>query len=200
VENASLGDEELIRRLVDQDVHALELLYSRYARPVYSLALRMLGDPELVEDVVQEVFLRVWRRADSYAPQRGRVLSWLLAITHHRAVDELRRRRAATPVVSSPSWGEGLEPLAALAEGTAPDPADQVGWAEQAAAVRRAVQALPAAQRQTIELAYYGGLSQSEIAALLHEPLGTVKTRIRLAMQKLRGVLAGEAQAGQMGR
>src|SRR6266498_5266285 len=93
-EYALFDDETLVRLLVQQDVRALEALYQRYSRPVFSLALKILGDREIVEEVVQEVFLRLWTRAASFDPQRGKLLSWLLTITHHRAVDELRRRRS----------------------------------------------------------------------------------------------------------
>ena len=178
-----LQDESLIARLVQQDVRALDTLYARYSRPVFSLALKILGDREIVEEVVQEVFLRLWTRAASFDPQRGKLLSWLLTITHHRAVDELRRRRSQPQV-------DGLDEQLATAEEPASDPSETYARVEDKEAVQRALARLPEAQRRPIEMAYYGGLTQVEIAQTLREPLGTIKTRMRLGMQKLRVLLA----------
>jgi len=176
-----------VRLLVQQDVRALEALYVRYSRPIFSLALKILGDREVVEEVVQEVFLRLWTRAFGYDPQRGKLLSWLLTITHHRAIDELRRRRSQPEV-------DGLqEQLAAVEEADA-DPSKSLVQVEEREAVQQALAQLPEAQRRPIELAYYGGLTQVEIAQLLREPLGTIKTRMRLGMQKLRALLASETE------
>jgi RNA polymerase sigma-70 factor, ECF subfamily len=180
-----LEDEALIRLLTQQDVRALDALYARYSRPVFSLALKILGDREVVEEVVQEVFLRLWTRAASFDPQRGKLLSWLLTITHHRAVDELRRRR------SQPEM-DGLQEQLASAEEPASDPSETYAHVENREAIQRALAQLPENQRKPIEMAYYGGLTQVEIAQALHEPLGTIKTRMRLGMQKLRVLLAGE--------
>jgi RNA polymerase sigma-70 factor (ECF subfamily) len=180
---AQLDDATLVRLLVQQDVHALEALYTRYSPPIFSLALKILGDRGVVEEVVQEVFLRLWTRAVGYDPQRGKLLSWLLTITHHRAIDELRRRR------SQPET-DGLEAQLAAVEDTDADPSRSLTQVEEREAVRHALAQLPEAQRRPLELAYYGGLTQVEIARLLHEPLGTVKTRMRLGMQKLRVSLA----------
>ena len=184
---ARLDDEALVRLLVRQDVHALEALYDRYSRPIFSLALKILGDREVVEEVVQEVFLRLWTRAVGYDPQRGKLLSWLLTITHHRAIDELRRRR------SQPET-DGLQEQLAAVEDPDADPSKSLTQVEEREAVRHALAQLPEAQRRPLELAYYGGLTQVEIAQLLHEPLGTIKTRMRLGMQKLRGLLVSETE------
>jgi RNA polymerase sigma-70 factor (ECF subfamily) len=186
-EYAQLDDETLVRLLVQQDVHALEALYNRYSRPIFSLALKILGDREVVEEVVQEVFLRLWTRAYGYDPQRGKLLSWLLTITHHRAIDELRRRR------SQPET-DGLQEQLAAVEDTDADPSKSLAQVEEREAVQQALAQLPEAQRRPIQLAYYGGLTQVEIAQLLQEPLGTIKTRMRLGMQKLRGLLASGAE------
>ncbi|HEX2326360.1 MAG TPA: sigma-70 family RNA polymerase sigma factor [Chloroflexota bacterium] len=183
---AQLDDETLVRLLVQQDVLALEALYQRYSRPIFSLALKILGDREVVEEVVQEVFLRLWTRAFGYDPQRGKLLSWLLTITHHRAIDELRRRRTQPEV-------EGLQEQLAAVEESDADPSRSLTQVEEREAVQRALAQLPEAQRKPIQLAYYGGLTQVEIAQLLSEPLGTIKTRMRLGMQKLRVLLASEA-------
>jgi RNA polymerase sigma-70 factor (ECF subfamily) len=181
-----LDDETLVRLLVQQDVLALEALYHRYSRPIFSLALKILGDREVVEEVVQEVFLRLWTRAFGYDPQRGKLLSWLLTITHHRAIDELRRRRTQPEV-------DGLQDQLAAVEEPDADPSRSLTQVEEREAVQRALAQLPEAQRRPIDLAYYGGLTQVEIAKLLNEPLGTIKTRMRLGMQKLRVLLASEA-------
>ena len=183
---AQLDDETLVRLLVQQDVLALEALYQRYSRPIFSLALKILGDREVVEEVVQEVFLRLWTRAFGYDPQRGKLLSWLLTITHHRAIDELRRRRTQPET-------DGLQDQLAAVEESDADPSRSLTQVEEREAVQRALAQLPEAQRKPIQLAYYGGLTQVEIAKLLSEPLGTIKTRMRLGMQKLRVLLANEA-------
>jgi len=181
---SALDDEALVRLLVLQDVRALETLYQRYSRPIFSLALKILGDREVVEEVVQEVFLRLWTRAQGYNAERGKLLSWLLTITHHRAIDELRRRRTQPET-------DGLQEQLAAAEQPEGDPSASLAQVEEREAVQRALAQLPPAQRKPIEMAYYGGMTQVEIALALHEPLGTVKTRMRLGMQKLRGLLAG---------
>ena len=186
----SLDDEALVRLLVQQDVRALEALYQRYSRPVFSLALKILGDREVVEEVVQEVFLRLWTRAQGYNAERGKLLSWLLTITHHRAIDELRRRRTQPET-------DGLQEQLAAAEEPDSDPSTSLDHVEEREAVQQALAQLPPAQRKPIEMAYYGGMTQVEIALALHEPLGTIKTRMRLGMQKLRGLLAGRDEDPQ---
>jgi len=191
VDYSLLGDEALIARVVERDMRALDTLYARYSRPVFSLALKILGDREVVEEVVQEVFLRLWTRAHGFDPQRGKLLSWLLTITHHRAVDELRRRRSQPEV-------DGIEEQVAASEDAASDPSETYGQIEDREAVQRALAQLPEAQRTPIELAYYRGLTQVEISQALREPLGTIKTRMRLGMQKLR-VLLGSMRASATG-
>lgn len=188
--HAAARDEELAARLPARDALALSELYQRHSRAVYSLALRMLGDGEAAAELVQDVFLRVWHHPERYLAERGRFVTWLLSVAHHRAVDLLRRRRAQDPL------GNGTS-----AELSAGDigPDDAVAEAEVRRAVRAALATLPEAQRRSLELAYFEGLSQSEIAARLGEPLGTVKTRIRLGMLKLREQLRGferEYEAG----
>src|SRR5690242_9353435 len=145
-----LEDEALIRLLTQQDVRALDALYARYSRPIFSLALKILGDREVVEEVVQEVFLRLWTRAQGYNAERGKLLSWLLTITHHRAIDELRRRRTQPET-------DGLQDQLAAAEESEGDPTASLAHVEERAAVQQALAQLPAAQRKPIEMAYYGG-------------------------------------------
>ena len=159
-------------------------LYDRHARPIYSLAMRILGDTTEAEDVVQEVFSQAWRQASRYSASRGAVGAWLLTITRSRAIDRLRARRARPGGVNDDRVAEQLPDVG--------PPADsQVLSSEQVARVRAALDELPLLQRAAIELAFFEGLTHAEIADRLEQPLGTVKTRIRLAMLKLRDVLAG---------
>jgi RNA polymerase sigma-70 factor (ECF subfamily) len=178
-------DEGLMLAIAQRDEHAFAVLYDRYIDLVYSASFRVLGDAGLAEDASQDVFVRLWRRPETFIAERGRFLSWLMSVTRNRAVDELRargrRRRREGGPLGEPD--EAAEPLFSA------DPVDPQGSAElheDQMNVRRALMALPGDQRIALELAYFGGLTQQEIAAQLHEPLGTVKTRIRLGMQKLR--------------
>jgi RNA polymerase sigma-70 factor, ECF subfamily len=185
--NVEAGDEELIERLAGGDLAALDALYTRYARPVYSLALRVSGDGADAEEVTQDVFERVWRHAPTFDPSRGRFGTWLLSMTHHVAVDSVRKRQRRPQTVA----GDAAERVVNVM----PDPQLDVGEATilamQAEQVRRALRSLPESQQQAIELAYFGGLSHLEIAAALGDPLGTVKARIRRGMERLRSALAG---------
>ncbi len=178
------------------DIEALEQLYDRYSTLVFSVSLRVLHDPQLAEDVVQEVFLRLWRQPASFDPGRGRFISWLMSVTRNRALDELRR-------VSRRNRSEDQEtdessPLDALATSDRMvDPALSAELREQREAVRTAMTRLPPEQRRAIELAYFSGLTQVEISDVTGDPLGTVKTRIRLGMRKLRDALNGFVDAGE---
>jgi RNA polymerase sigma-70 factor (ECF subfamily) len=181
-------DEALLARVAAGDSRALEALYDRYARVVYATALRMLGAPDLAEEVVQETFWRVWRRSSTFQSGRGQVSSWILGIAHNLAIDELRRQRARP----SPVYDEADRPVLRDREDGR---ADVVGAAleeEQRRLISAALEQIPAEQREAIELAYFGGLSQSEIAERLQNPLGTIKTRIRLGLQKLRDILVSQ--------
>jgi RNA polymerase sigma-70 factor (ECF subfamily) len=182
---ADQTDEALIELLGNRDVPALETLYGRHARAVYSLALKMLGDSTAAEEIVQECFLKLWRRPELYHASRGKLLPWLLGITHHRAVDQLRRRRleqrhTVNGEIDPPANGEG-------------DPERHAWGNVQTEVVGRALADLPPTQRVPLELAYLRGMTQVEIASYLGEPLGTIKTRMRLAMQKLRAMPELEA-------
>ena len=182
-----LPDEQLMARLAMRDIKAFEALYDRYGTLVYSTALRVVGDVQLAEDIAQEVFLRIWRRPDHYVPQRGRFVTWLLSVARNGAVDQIRtrgrRRRHETA---------GEEAARDLPADEGRDPALMAQLADERQKVRRALTSLPPEQRRVIEMAYYGGYTQQEIAELLSQPLGTVKTRIRLGMQKLRAALEPE--------
>lgn len=168
-------------------VEALERLYDRYSSLVFSVALRVLTDRPLAEDVTQEVFLRLWRRPWSYDPERGRFRSWLMSVTRNRSIDE-RRRVVRRLRLEEREDDRRPDPPAT---GRFYDPQLETVLAEERRAVREAMTRLPPAQREVIELAYFGGLTQVEIAARTGEPLGTVKTRVRLGIQKLRVALVG---------
>lgn len=176
-------------RLASGDLVALERLYDRYALLVFSVGVRVLQDRQLAEDVTQEVFLRLWRSPQAYDPARGRLLSWLMSVTRNRAIDELRRR------VRRDQSEDAREAQLWLVRSDVPadDPQLAASLAELRAAVRLALAELPQVQREVIELAYFGGLTQIEIAERTGTPLGTVKTRVRLAMHKLRDMLDGFA-------
>lgn len=178
------SDERLVSALTEGDSDALGTLWERHARPAYSLALRMLRDPGWAEEVVQDVFLRLWRDPRAYDPSRGDLRRWLLTVTHHAAVDGLRSRRGSARVRDA-----GSVPLARMVQGE--DPADRVWRNLRAERVRAALSELPAAQREVIELVYFEGWSQAEVAENTGQPLGTVKSRIRMGMKKLRASLVG---------
>lgn len=178
---AAATDEELLGRLATGvDDAALSELYDRYQAQMYGLAMRITNDTALAQDAVQEAFVGIWRNASRYAAGRASVRTWMLSITHHRAIDIVRRRRATSPL---PEIEDATEAL------TAPDVWPEVARASDAAAVRDALGGLPGGQRQAIELAYFGGLTQTEIAARESVPLGTVKSRVRLGLASLRKAL-----------
>jgi RNA polymerase sigma-70 factor (ECF subfamily) len=179
-----LADQAALARIGRGDTAALAELYDRHGRPIYSLALRILQDQGDAEDVVQEVFAQAWRQASRYDQSRGQVGAWLLTLARSRAIDRLRARRARPEPLADARAADGLVDQAV--------PADALlVSAEQVARVRAALDQLPLLQRIAIELAYYEGLTHTEIANRLEQPLGTVKTRIRTAMLKLRESLAG---------
>jgi RNA polymerase sigma-70 factor (ECF subfamily) len=179
------ADDQLVSRIAGGDAAALEALYDRYVRQCFGLALRMVKEPGLAEEVVQEVFLKLWSRPDSYSSQKGAFVSWLLSLVHHRCVDELRKRSRTEVAL------DNEQPLSVIntKPDPQPDPSEQVWVMEQQRVVRQALVQLPENQRQVLELAYFGGLSQSQIAEQLSQPLGTVKTRMRMGLQNLRQLL-----------
>jgi RNA polymerase sigma-70 factor, ECF subfamily len=175
------SDEELLERIVNHDQGAFESLYHRHADLVYSIALRVVADPGIAQDVAQEVFLRVWRQPALFDVARGRFVSWLMSVARNRAVDEVRSRgrRRLREVTSVPGADDPPDPQAV-------DPQIAAQLADEQGEVRAALAQLPEDQRVAIELAYFGGMTQQEIASVLNTPLGTIKTRVRLAMKKLR--------------
>jgi RNA polymerase sigma-70 factor (ECF subfamily) len=177
-----------MERLGFRDLQAFRALYERYGSLVYSTCLRIVRDSQVAEDISQEIFLRIWRRPERYVAQRGRFLTWLTSVTRNRAVDEVRsRNRRFRHETASPEERERDVPGP-----EANDPALTAELADQRRLILAAMSGLPAEQRQVIELAYFGGLTQQEISERLSQPLGTVKTRIRLGMQKLRAALTPE--------
>jgi RNA polymerase sigma-70 factor, ECF subfamily len=172
------------------DAGALGVLYDRHIRAVYSIALRVLRDESEAEDVVQDVFAQVWRQSSRYDRTRGTVAAWLMTIARTRAIDRLRTRRAR-PDSSAAALDMSTEPVAPSI-----DPAVVIDAERDAQRVRLALDQLPLVQRLALELAYFEGLTQSEIAERLEEPLGTVKTRIRLGLLKLRDALLGSPAGG----
>jgi RNA polymerase sigma-70 factor, ECF subfamily len=173
-------------RLVGQgNARAFELLYDRHGGAAFSLAYRMVGDRVIAEDVAQEAFLSIWRSRLRYQPERGSVRTWVLGIVHHRGIDALRRgmvheRRRAS--------AEGIEERHEAPELTEVEAARR----EEARSVRSALESLPEEQSRVIELAYFGGFSHSQIAEMLEMPIGTVKGRMRLGLDKLRRALVAE--------
>jgi RNA polymerase sigma-70 factor (ECF subfamily) len=183
-------DEALLAGLAAGRLEALESLYDRYRAMAFGIARRITADDALAEDVVQEAFLGAWRSADRYVAGRGSVRTWLLAVVHHRAIDAVRRRR---PVADLPAEIEGERTPEAL---TMPDVWGDVAAGLDREVVAAALATLPEAQREAVELAYFGGLTQQEIAARTGVPLGTVKGRVRLALAALRRELAGGPPEG----
>lgn len=184
----TVTDFDLLTQVARRDQNALMALYQQYGNLVYSLALRVLRQPPLAEEVTQDVFLKLWRQPDRWDPSLGQFSSWLLTITRNAAIDRLRREGRQA---SAPSWEDVGENEASAREvhGFA---AQQAAWAD-GQVLRKLLSRLPPEQRQLIELAFYDGYTHSELAELLNLPLGTVKTRLRNGMQKLR-VLWEEAQ------
>ena len=185
-----LRDGQLVELVAQQDAGALEALYDRYGRAAYSLARRILTEETLAQDVVQEVFLSLWRDARRFDAGRGTVATYLLSMTHHRAVDVVRREENLRRWRTS---DEGLE--------LAPDPKarveDEVEVSERRAEVRAALKDLPDPQRQALLLAYFGGYTQREVATLVGVPLGTVKTRMAAGMRKMKEALSDAGREEQ---
>jgi RNA polymerase sigma-70 factor (ECF subfamily) len=184
-------DAAWLARAAGGDGAALAALYDRHARGVYSLALRVVRVEADAEDVVQEVFAQAWRQAARYDEARGTVAAWLLVMARTRAIDRLRARHAR-PDADSTAADDAWDARPAAYD----DPADALAAEQDADRVRRALEQLPLLQRLAIELAYFEGLTQNQIAARLEEPLGTVKTRIRLGLLKLRDALSKTAPGG----
>ena len=187
VDYESLDDHQLIQRISQVDKNALEALYTRYQTPVYSLAMFMLKQPALAEEVTQDIFLNIWLKAGSFNSDRGQPKGWIMSVAHHKIVDVIRSRRR-TIVNTDPADYETLDLLPAAGASTEA----QVEQTLERERIMRALETIPESQSQVIMLAYFEGFSQSEMAERLDQPLGTIKTRVRLAMQKLRTVLEND--------
>jgi RNA polymerase sigma-70 factor (ECF subfamily) len=174
-------DADLLTRVADRDREAFEVLYNRYVRSIFGLALRRLRDRQRAEDAVQETFASIWRSAASYRPERGPAAPWLYAIARNAIVDRFRTHVDTSGEVPEIVSGE-------------PGPADRAESSFVAWQVHRALESLPEREREVVELAYWSGMSQSEVAEYLHVPLGTVKTRTRSALARLADVLEGELE------
>jgi RNA polymerase sigma-70 factor (ECF subfamily) len=179
-----VDDQEDLRRLAAGDGDAAARLYDRHVRAVYSLALRIVNDEGDAEDVVQEVFAQAWRQAARYDASRGAVVAWLLMMARSRAIDKLRSARAR-PDSRGVDDPRAIDEMPAVVR----DAPSRIIDAENARLAQRALAELPLLQRLVIELAYYEGLTQREIADRLEQPLGTVKSRLRLGLLKLRDAL-----------
>jgi RNA polymerase sigma factor (sigma-70 family) len=175
---AHLSDEAVVALVARSDQEALGELYDRFGRVAYGLALRVLRDDKLAEDAVQEGFLAAWRNADRFMPERAKASTWLLTFVHRRAVDLVRReeRRRAEPLPEAP---------------TSSDSAEEDAWLRfERERVQAALRQLPDQQREALELAYYGGFTQSELAERLGQPVGTIKSRMFAGLARLRELLA----------
>jgi RNA polymerase sigma-70 factor (ECF subfamily) len=179
-----LADEDLMALVPRGDAQAFEVIYDRHADPAFSLAYRILGARGPVEEVVQESFLVVWRSGGAYRPDRGSVRTWLLGIVHHRAVDAVRRQAVHQRRRAGDETAAELRPAEELTD-------VEVTRREEAREVRSALDGLPAEQSRVIELAYFGGFTHTEIADMLKMPIGTVKGRMRLGLEKMRREFAG---------
>lgn len=185
--HAHLSDEALVALVARGDEDALAELYDRVGRIAYGLALRVLRDERHAEDAVQEAFLQVWRSAATFRAERAKASTWILTLVHRRAVDLVRReeRRQAEPLIDD------------SAAGVAPEETDEAAWLRfERERVQAALKQLPDVQREALELAYYGGFSQSELAERLGVPLGTIKSRMFAGLARLRELLDDSTQEG----
>jgi len=188
-QHAHLSDEALVAQVARGDEDALGELYDRVGRIAYGLALRVLRDDRLAEDAVQEGFLAVWRSAASFRAERAKASTWILTLVHRRAVDLVRReeRRRTEPLGEEPPIGSGQQS----------EPTDEAAWLRfERERVQAALKQLPDVQREALELAYYGGFSQSELAQRLGVPLGTIKSRMFSGLARLRELLDESTQEG----
>jgi RNA polymerase sigma factor (sigma-70 family) len=178
-ELAHLSDEALVALAARSEQLALAELYDRFGRPAYGLALRVLRDEALAEDAVQEAFLALWRTAPRFVPERGKASTWILTLVHRRAVDLVRREEHRR-----------TDALEQAPEPESPDAVEEEAWLRlQRERVQDALRKLPDQQREAIELAYYGGFTQSELAERLGQPLGTIKSRMFMGLARLRELL-----------
>ena len=191
MEYNKINDQTLLRMMARGDENALGELYDRYNRLVFSIAHNSLNDPALAEEVTQDVFLRVWKNANTYKPEHGKVSTWMVGITRNRAIDEFRHQ-SVRPQSNQVPWEIGDSDI----EENGLSVEAKVDQSLRQNQVRMAVAQLPEDQRLALAYAYFQGYSHREIASLLNEPLGTIKTRIRLAMKKIKEYLEDELSNG----
>lgn len=185
-----LDDQTLIRLIARSQESALSELYGRYSRLVYSMALNAVGEAAIAEEITQDVFIRIWDHAGTYQSEKAKVVTWIASMARYRAIDIIRRQKVRPEGHSLP-WDIGdIEP--SVHESNPVDVEDEIELSQKRRLVRQAISLLPEEQRQALAYAYFQGYTHREIAEILGEPLGTVKTRIRLAMQKLRQALEQE--------
>ena len=187
-EYENLGDENLLTLIAHGDKEALECFYERFSTQVFSLARYMLKDEAIAEEIAQDVFLAVWQKAGTFKANRGSPKGWLMSITHHRVIDHVRSAKRARA-----SMDRMAQEMASMEKLYQVRTEDEAFRSIERQEIAKALQTIPEAQRTVILMSYFQGYSQSEIAEILNQPLGTVKTRIRLGMQKLRAIFKNEA-------
>jgi RNA polymerase sigma-70 factor, ECF subfamily len=194
------SDEELMASIRYGRVDALEALYDRYVRTCFGLSMKIVRDPSVAEEVVQDVFVKLWGNPSVFTPERGKFSGWLLTLVHNRSVDKLRRAKSGIKANTVPLdiENESGMSLAEVIPDAGPSPDDRAWTQEKGTIVRHALKMLPEVQRQALSLAYFGGLTQKEIAERLNEPLGTIKTRTRSGLQQLRRLLQHEGVWGDL--
>jgi RNA polymerase sigma-70 factor, ECF subfamily len=185
---STIPDADIMGLIAREQSEALGELYDRYGRLVYTVAINVVWDAQTAEEITQDVFMRAWEGAHSYHPEMAKVSSWLVSITRHRAIDELRRR-GARPENFRADWPEDIGQDQANGMPVLDNPEGEVETVLQSREIQHAIAALPQDQRVVLNLAFFKGYSHSQIAEFLGEPLGTIKSRVRLAMLKLRDVL-----------
>jgi RNA polymerase sigma-70 factor, ECF subfamily len=197
---ATWSDHQLMLAVAEGRADALEVLYDRHMRGCFGLAMKIVRDPAVAEEVVQDIFVKLWSQPTIFSPERGKFSGWLLTLVHNRSVDKLRRAHSGLASVTSPLdlEGENGISLADVLPDTGPTPDDTAWLHEKGEIVREALRKLPEAQRTAISLAYFGGLTQKEIAERLQEPLGTIKTRTRSGLQQLRRLLTHDGLVGDL--
>lgn len=186
-------DDTLMSLIARSQEGALSELYDRYVRLVYSMALNVVSDPAIAEEITQDVFVRIWDNAGVYQAERAKVATWITSVTRHRSIDVLRSLKIR-PEAHGVPW-DISDPEGERLESNSLNVEEQVEISQKQQRIRKVMSTLPYEQRQALAYAYFQGYSQSEIADLLGEPLGTVKTRIRLAMQKMRQLLEQEVDS-----
>lgn len=197
---SQMADDALVREVAGGSTAALEALYDRHVRGCFGLAMKIVRDPNLAEEVVQDVFVKIWSSPHTFSTERGKFAGWLMTLVHNRSVDKLRRGKAGTIGASVSLDAEnahGVSFSEALADDR-PSPEEQVWRGEQARLVRQVIELLPESQQEAISMAYFDGLTQREIAERLQEPLGTIKTRTRSGLRRLRRMFSQQNLLGEM--